>query len=227
MYTFEVEIKVFLETEERADVLISALKKRDKKVRLKGQSFQLNHYFDDHGNFQSLIVILETYLKPDQLGTLHALLQRGKKHSLRTRDADGYVSMVVKADREKNADSMHGNTRYEWEEIIPDMTIEALDAHILKHGFSCLSKWSRQRKEYQYLDMTVCIDNNAGYGYVAELEKVVQREQDADRAKEAIKNELQELGLEELSQERLGRMFAHYNAHWQEYYRTDKTFIIE
>jgi hypothetical protein len=36
-----------------------------------------------------------------------------------------------------------------------------------------------------------------------------------------------ELGVEELLQDRLERMFAHYNEHWQEYYGTDRTFIIQ
>lgn len=227
MHTFEVEVKVLLGTEEKADDLISALKKREKKVRLTGQSSQLNHYFDDQGDFPSLLLAFQTYLKPDQLQSLQDTLSVSKKHSLRTRDADGFVSLVVKADREKVADSMHGNMRYEWEAIIPEMTIERLDKHILACGFSYLSKWSRQRKEYRYKDITVCIDKNAGYGYLAEFEKVVHSEEDAESAKASIKKELQDLGLEELSSERLGRMFVHYNAHWKDYYRTDKTFIID
>ncbi len=227
MHTFEVEVKVLLGTEEHVDALISSLKKRDKKVRLKGQSSQLNHYFNDAGDFQPLMIALQAYLKPDQLTSLQETLKVSHNHSLRTRDADGFVSMVVKADREKRADSMHGNMRYEWEAVIPDMTIDVLDGHILASGFSYLSKWSRRRKEYQYKDMTVCIDKNAGYGYLAEFEKVVHNEIDADAAKEVVKKELQDLNLEELSQDRLGRMFAHYNNHWKEYYRTDKTFTID
>jgi hypothetical protein len=35
------------------------------------------------------------------------------------------------------------------------------------------------------------------------------------------------LGVEELPQDRLERMFAHYNAHWPEYYGTEKVFVIE
>jgi len=34
-------------------------------------------------------------------------------------------------------------------------------------------------------------------------------------------------GLEELDQARLARMFAYYNAHWSEYYGTEKIFVIE
>jgi len=38
---------------------------------------------------------------------------------------------------------------------------------------------------------------------------------------------MQELGVEELSQDRLERMFSHYNSNWPDYYGTERTFIIE
>ena len=53
---------------------------------------------------------------------------------------------------------------------------------------------------------------------------------DAERA-EATKRELlgfmESVDAQELSQDRLERMFAHYNAHWSEYYGTDKIFVID
>jgi hypothetical protein len=36
-----------------------------------------------------------------------------------------------------------------------------------------------------------------------------------------------ELGIEELDAARLERMFAYYNAHWPEYYGTEKVFDIQ
>jgi hypothetical protein len=38
---------------------------------------------------------------------------------------------------------------------------------------------------------------------------------------------MKELGVKELDQKRLERMFAFYNTHWPEYYGTDKIFTIE
>ena len=34
------------------------------------------------------------------------------------------------------------------------------------------------------------------------------------------------LGADELAQDRLERMFAHYNANWRQYYGTENTFTI-
>jgi len=36
-----------------------------------------------------------------------------------------------------------------------------------------------------------------------------------------------ELGVAELPQDRLARMFDFYNQNWPDYYGTDKTFTIE
>ena len=72
----------------------------------------------------------------------------------------------------------------------------------------------------------MCIDKNAGYGYVAEFEKILSDKNQIDEAKESIRKELELLGIEELPQDRLERMFAHYNQHRPEYCGTEKTFTI-
>ena len=83
-----------------------------------------------------------------------------------------------------------------------------------------------KRGEYATGDLHVCIDRNAGYGYLAEFEKVVQNEQDVDNAHKDLLGIMKKLGADELPQDRLERMFAHYNAHWADYYGTEKTFTI-
>ena len=75
--------------------------------------------------------------------------------------------------------------------------------------------------------MHVCIDKNAGYGYVAEFEKILSNPDEIDQAKQSIRDEMAALGVEELDHARLERMFAHYNQHWPEYYGTEKTFVLE
>ena len=75
--------------------------------------------------------------------------------------------------------------------------------------------------------MHITIDKNAGYGYLAEFERLVDDRKQVEEAKKDLLNLMDELGVEELSQDRLERMFAHYNRHWAEYYGTDKMFVIE
>jgi hypothetical protein len=38
---------------------------------------------------------------------------------------------------------------------------------------------------------------------------------------------MKQVGVVELGQARLERMFAHYNTHWPEYYGTENIFTIE
>jgi len=48
-----------------------------------------------------------------------------------------------------------------------------------------------------------------------------------DEARASISSLMESLGVQELPQDRLERMFAFYNAHWPEYYGTDRIFTVE
>jgi len=122
--------------------------------------------------------------------------------------------------------SENGIARMEFEEAIP-LSIEALDALVLSAGFSYQAKWSRQREEYLCKGINVTLDRNAGYGWLAEFELVVDSPEQVAKAEHDIRNLMQILFVPELKQDRLTRMFTYYNEHWQEYYGTDKVFNIE
>lgn len=61
---------------------------------------------------------------------------------------------------------------------------------------------------------------------MAEFEKVVDAAEKVSEAQKDIRALMEKIGVEELSQDRLERMFAYYNEHWEEYYGTDKTFVV-
>ena len=71
------------------------------------------------------------------------------------------------------------------------------------------------------------MDRNAGYGYLAEFEKMIDDGREAEYAKQELKALMAELKCQELAQDRLERMFTFYNEHWEEYYGTDKVFVVE
>ena len=133
---------------------------------------------------------------------------------------------VVKASFEEGP-SHNTVSRLEFETAIPGMSIEELDRLLLDAGFSYQAKWSREREEYSYKGATVCLDKNAGYGYLAEFEKVLDDEKGIPAAKRELLELMRQLGAEELPQERLERMFSFYNAHWPQYYGTEKVFVVE
>lgn len=222
----EVEVKTLLGQRANVEEFVAKLKQSGEDFAMTGRSSQLNHYFDDQGDPEQLPDAVANFIDAADLQSLRDLLGKAKKFSLRTRDADGDILLVIKAAK-SGEDDQHAISRLEGEYRTTAPDIDTLDAAIKKAGYDFLSKWSRQRTEYRYKDYTVCIDRNAGYGYLAEIEKLVATEAEAKRTRQAILSELKMLGAEELSQERIGRMFDYYNAHWSEYYRTSKTFTIE
>lgn len=225
---YEVEVKTLLgDDHEQAHAFVAKLKQHDPALKVIGQSNQLNHYFDSNGDSRRLPVAVGKFLGKEDLTALEKILGEAKSFALRSRQSDGKVLLVVKASKDEGGDHQHALERLEGEYETTAADIDTLDAAIQDAGYGFLSKWSRERREYRYKHMTVCIDKNAGYGFVAELEKLVGSRDAAGVARKEILAELETLGLEELSQERVGRMFDHYNKHWPEYYQTDKTFTIE
>ncbi|HEY4503610.1 MAG TPA: CYTH domain-containing protein [Candidatus Paceibacterota bacterium] len=223
-HLYEVEIKSLLGSKEKADNLISKLKKHDKNIKLSSQGRQLNHYFNVPEKINLKKVLLGLIPK-DKKTSFDKIMKDGKKLSVRTRDADGKVLIVLKASVGDDSSS-NGVKRIEFESPV-NISLDNLDKILLSAGLSYQAKWSRERKEYASKDLHVCIDKNAGYGFLAEFEKVTPIEDDLDKIKKDLLSLMKKMGVEELSQDRLERMFAHYNSNWKDYYGTEKTFNIE
>lgn len=224
MQTYEVEIKSLLGSAERAQALRDAMRRVDPSCTKTSENKQLNHYFEG-GTLQSLARSVSTYLNPEQNTKLADLSERAKEFSVRTREKDGTVILVVKASVGDDT-SANGVSRMEFEATV-SLTLAQLDQIILDSGFSYQAKWSREREEYTCGDITVCLDKNAGYGYLAEFERVVDDESKLGEARSSIDAFMNAVHATELPQDRLERMFAYYNANWPSYYGTDKIFTIE
>jgi predicted adenylyl cyclase CyaB len=153
------------------------------------------------------------------------MVEKGSAFSVRTRQKDEEVLLVVKASLDEGT-SENTVSRLEFEEKMPVLLAE-LDALVEESGYTYQAKWSREREEYTYKGANICLDKNAGYGYLAEFEKIVDDESMLEGVRKDLDALMAELGVEELSQDRLERMFAHYNENWPEYYGTDKTFTID
>ena len=225
MHSYEVEIKSLLGSKENADTLREKMFQLDPATKLIARSSQLNHYFSG-GNLDALAEsVVNNCLSKEKCVQLEDIAKRAKNVSVRTRQKDSGVYFIVKASIDDTT-SENGISRIEIDEKV-DIPLGALDALLLGSGFSYQAKWSREREEYLYRGITVCLDKNAGYGWLAEFEKMVTRAEDAPAAREELRAVMKELNAAELPQDRLERMFAFYNAHWQEYYGTDKVFTVK
>lgn len=220
MSVYEIEIKSLLGAKDKADDLRRKIS--GKGASLASKNKQLNHYFilNDATKFKEN---LKQHVKNVEL--FEKILEEGNDFSVRTRDTDGVVKLVAKASIGRDSSS-NGVSRMEFEEKM-NMTLDELDKLLLDSGLEYQAKWSREREEYKLDGMNICLDKNAGYGYLAEFEKVVDDKGVADVVKGNILKTMEDFGVSELSQDRLERMFAYYNKNWRDYYGTDKVFNIE
>lgn len=222
-HAYEIEIKSLLGSSLHAESLREKIRGIDATLVPKATK-QRNHYFEG-GTLTALREKIADTLSDEEKTKIDDIIRSAKSFSVRTADRDGKILLFVKATIDDTT-SANGTARIEFEKQFSS-SLEALDALVQEAGFTYQAKWSREREEYQLGKTTIAIDKNAGYGYLAEFERVVDDPGMADAVKQELRTFMQELGVEELAQDRLERMFAYYNQHWPEYYGTDKVFTIE
>ncbi len=223
MAHFEIEIKSLLGSKEKADALVENMRELDSDFTLTAENKQLNHYFEG-GDIHALYAATEHLFSGEQHEKFKRMAEKGKDFSVRTRQRDDEVLLVVKASVDEGT-SANTVSRLEFEEAV-SLSLADLDALLLQSGYRYQAKWSREREEYAYKGSNVCIDKNAGYGYLAEFEQVTDDEASIAAVRSELEALMAELGVSELPQDRLARMFAHYNQNWSQYYGTNETFTI-
>jgi adenylate cyclase class IV len=219
---YEIEIKSLLGSLENAEQLKQTIIADG--ATLIDTNNQLNHYFILHDK-NELSAGLAEIIPSEKKEVFDKIITEGNKLSVRTRGVDGKVILVIKASL-GNDSSANGVSRIEFESEIP-MTLDELDKKLIEAGLEYQAKWSRERQEYELNEMHVCIDKNAGYGYLAEFESVITDPTQVESKKQILEDYMQKCGVFELSQDRLERMFSFYNEHWKDYYGTDNVFTIE
>jgi adenylate cyclase class IV len=224
MSQYEIEIKSLLGTKDAADALVEKMKTTDSELKEIGRNAQLNHYFTG-GEINKLYEAVSHLFTGEQHERFKTIAEKGSDFSVRTRQKDDEVLLVVKASLDGGTSS-NTVSRMEFEEPV-SVSLSELDELIIGSGYQYQAKWSRDRVEYAYKGVVVCIDKNAGYGYLAEFEKVTDDEKSLPDVRANLETLMNELGVKELDQDRLARMFSYYNKYWPDYYGTEKVFSVE
>ncbi|PIR58133.1 MAG: hypothetical protein COU71_00280 [Parcubacteria group bacterium CG10_big_fil_rev_8_21_14_0_10_38_31] len=222
---YEIEVKSLLGDETMAQAFRRKMTEVDPSVESISRHSQINHYFIN-GDINLLHDKVLAHIPQEKHESLRSIVIDGKNHSIRVRLADEDLIFVVKSSIDDTT-SDNGISRLEFEHKMPHLTIDELDQILFDAGFSYQAKWSREREEYKMGDINICLDKNAGYGYLAEFEAVVEDADEVEEAKEKIYELMKRMEVKELDQERLARMFEHYNNNWEDYYGTDKVFTLE
>lgn len=219
---YEIEIKSLLGEEKKANTLRDSL--IEKGAVVKSKNSQLNHYFIN-GDFDKLLIDMEGKFSDEKYLLFKKIINDGESISTRTREIDGVVKLVLKASIDDTT-SENGIARMEFEERV-DMNLDDLDKALIDSGFVYQAKWSRDREEYLLNNVNICLDKNAGYGWLAEFEMIIGENDDKDETESYLRKFMSNFDVMELQQDRLARMFDHYNNNWRDYYGTNNIFNIE
>ena len=134
MAHFEIEIKSLLGRQDVADDLRKKLFALPDPALLLKRGSQLNHYFIG-GDSEKFLATLEPYFSGETKASFHRIMSEGEHHSVRTRQSDGKVLLVVKASIDDTTSS-NGISRMEFEETVPHLSLDELDALLLQSGFA-------------------------------------------------------------------------------------------
>jgi predicted adenylyl cyclase CyaB len=109
---------------------------------------------------------------------------------------------------------IHDNHREELEIKFGKEEFEKLEKLFLSLGFNVQIKWFRKRFEFQWQDISVCLDFTKGYGYIIELEKMAS-EEDKEKEYENLKQKLESLNIHLTPKEEFDKKFLYYKENWK------------
>ncbi len=220
---YEIEIKSLLGSRKAADALLQKVMAIDPSTRLVSEQHQLNHYYVG-GELSDLARVMSDIIDAQMVDRIHEIAQQATSINVRTRQKNDRVLLIVKGSLDSTS-AVHSHHRMEFEEVVP-LTLAELDRRVELSGWQLEAKWQADRKLYETMGITLDLFFTPGYGYMAEFERVVHDDTDREAAHEQLVEVMRTLGVQEVSGDRLERMFAYYNQHWSEYYGTDKIFTV-
>ena len=197
----------------------------DMSICSKEESTQVNSYFQ--GEKSALEKLLDSYKGLESrfwnLNVKETLLN-ATTLAIRTRqDSVKGVLLIFKYSL-INQDADNGTERKELE-FTTLHSLDELEAYLLSLGFSYKSKWSRKRIQYSFnTGWTLCVDHNAGYEGVFEVEYMANEEEYStkkDWLMYKANRFLDQLGLTEINPELLKRMYSFYTKHWEHFFGKD------
>jgi len=110
---------------------------------------------------------------------------------------------------------IHDNIREEIEIKTDNKDFEKLGELFNQLGNSVEIKWLRDRKQFDWQGIKVCLDYTKGYGYIIELEKM-SSEEDKEKILKDLKKKLEELNIEITPREEFEKAYTNYKKNWKE-----------
>jgi len=109
---------------------------------------------------------------------------------------------------------MHSEHREEIEVRFDRDEFDRLEQLFVAMGNPVKVKWFRKRHTFSWKGLLVCLDENRGYGYILEIEKMSD-EASKDTALSDIKTAFKELKVEITPKETFDERYAYYVQNWE------------
>lgn len=109
---------------------------------------------------------------------------------------------------------IHDEHREEIEIKFKREDFENLKKIFLSLGYNIDIKWLRKRFQFKWNDITVCMDDTKGYGYIIELEKMCSDE-NKEKEYNYLKNKLKSLNVDITSKKEFNERFENYKQNWK------------
>lgn len=110
---------------------------------------------------------------------------------------------------------LHDFCREEIEIPVQREDFEKLEKLLNALGFSVKIKWFRQRSQFDWNGIKICLDFTKGYGHIIELEKLCS-ESEAEQSLSELKTKMAELGIAITPKEVFDKKFRYYEENWKE-----------
>lgn len=110
---------------------------------------------------------------------------------------------------------VHDKYREEIEIRVPLEEFDNLEKFFLNLGYEIEIKWFRNRLEFEWQDITVCLDYTRWYGYIIEFE-IMTHEKNKEVIYIQLKQKMEELWIKITSGFEFEEKFDYYKNNWRE-----------
>ena len=111
--------------------------------------------------------------------------------------------------------NVHEGAREEIEIECAGEDFDKINKIFIELGHPVVIEWYRKRHTFFWEGITVCIDDTEGYGYIIELEKLIDEYQKEQTLTE-LREKLNFLKIQETPKELFDKKFQHYKENWRE-----------
>ena len=131
------------------------------------------------------------------------------ENDLRIQQSDNSAKVWLKKGK------LHDEHREEIEIKVPKEDFEKLEQLFLALDYNIAIKWFRTRHTFRWDDIDVTLDFTRGYGYIIELEKI-SNEEEQEATISLLKQKLASLGITQTAREEFDEKYRYYKANWKE-----------